>query len=86
MAKTRPFEVVHFPVQFPDPSGEVNVVQKVAAMIADKTDEMLVNTIKECARKEGITQLYLLDKRFIVNALKDAIKKWEDEHGTEKSN
>lgn len=44
-------------------------LKKIAVQIAETTDNLIIDSIKEIAEKEGITDLYILDKQNIVAAL-----------------
>lgn len=50
-------------------------VKKIAVQIAETTDNLIIYGIKEIAEKEGITDLYILDKQNIVAALEKQIPK-----------
>jgi hypothetical protein len=43
--------------------------KNIVAQIVDMTDKVILETIIEFAKSEGITDLYLLDKEFIKTAL-----------------
>lgn len=47
--------------------------RKIAANCVDMTDEIILRAIIEMAKDEGIQELYLLDKEFVLNALKKAL-------------
>lgn len=49
------------------------IYRKVAANCVDMTDETILRAIIEMAKDDGIQELYLLDKKFVLNALKKAI-------------
>lgn len=44
---------------------------KVAAVVADSTDAAIVAAIIAAARAEDVTDLYLLDKTFILDAIRE---------------
>lgn len=44
---------------------------KVAAVVEDSTDAAIVAAILAAARAEGVTDLYLLDKTFILDAIRE---------------
>lgn len=56
--------------------GSFKIKEKVAAQCVEMADEAIVKAVIDCAKENGITQLYLLDKDFVVTALQDAIKKY----------
>lgn len=47
----------------------------IAAKVADMTDSAIVEAIIEFAQKEGITDLYLMDKRFVMEALTEKLER-----------
>lgn len=53
------------------------IYRKIAANCVDMTDEIILRAIIEMAKDEGIQELYLLDKAFVLNALKKAIAEEE---------
>lgn len=55
------------------PSGAV-----IAAKVADMTDHAIWCAIIDAAREEGVTDLYLLDKQFVIDALREKIERMED--------
>lgn len=44
---------------------------KVAAVVEDSTDAAIVAAILAAARAEGVTDLYLMDKTFILDAIRE---------------
>ena len=48
---------------------------KVAAVVEDSTDAAIVAAILAAARAEGITDLYLMDKTFILDALREKLER-----------
>lgn len=51
---------------------------KIAAVVEDTTDNVIVAAILAAARTEGVTDLYLLDKKFIMGAIQE--KKERENH------
>ena len=45
--------------------------QKIAAVVEDTTDKAIVEAVLAAARDEGVTDLYLLDKTFILDAIRE---------------
>lgn len=75
-----PFEHYQFEVT---PEINVNdricsVHQKMLAKCVDMMDDAIVKAVVDVAREEGISDLYLLDKTFVVNALTKAIKEYNE--------
>lgn len=50
-------------------------VAKIAAVVAESTDKAIVNAIVAAAREEGITDLYLIDETFIIEAIRGKMEK-----------
>ncbi len=46
-------------------------VQKLMAVCVDKTEENIVEACIACAKEEGITDLYILDRQFVIDALRE---------------
>lgn len=46
-------------------------VQKLMAVCIDKTEEAIVEACIACAEKEGVTDLYLIDRQFVIDALRE---------------
>ena len=77
---TYPFEHYQFEVT---PKINVNddvysVQRKVLAQCVDMADDAIVRAVVDVAREEGISDLYLLDKTFVINALTKAIKEYNE--------
>ena len=47
--------------------------KNIVAQIVDMTDKVILETIIEFAKSEGVTDLYLLDKEFVKTALEREI-------------
>lgn len=48
---------------------DCKIRKNIVAQIVDMTDKVILETIIEFAKSEGITDLYLFDKEFIKTAL-----------------
>lgn len=48
-------------------------LRKLSVQIADQTDNLIIDGIREIAEKEGITDLYIINKENVVAALKKQI-------------
>ena len=59
-------------------NGVYMMIGKVAAIFADQTDKLLMDAIIQEAIKIGITELYVLNKDFIISAIRE---KMESEEG-----
>ena len=56
-------------------NGIYKMVGKVAAIFADQTDKMLMDAIIQEARANGITELYVLNKDFILSAIREKMER-----------
>ncbi len=54
-----------------------SINQKIAAHCVDMADEAILKAIISTAKAEGLSQLFLLDKEFVMNALRKAIAEHE---------
>ena len=61
------------PLNFNEVSDGIGYVHKVAVQIAETTDRLVLSAIEEIAKEQGITDLYVIDKRNVVAALKKQI-------------
>ena len=78
-AKKFPFTFEKFNMNGPEINfidGSLKIREKIVAQCVEMADEAIVKAVIDCAEENGITQLYLLDKDFVVTALQDAIKKY----------
>ena len=51
---------------------------KYKAQVLSAMDDEIVRAAVETARQEGITDLVLLDKQFVIDALVKAVDAWRD--------
>lgn len=56
-----------------------NIKYNVAAKVVDMTNEAIVQACISAAKDAGIDELYLMDKDFIIEALKEKIEKTKRE-------
>lgn len=77
---TYPFEHYQFEVtpKINVDEGVYSVQRKVLAQCVDMVDDAIVQAVVDVAREEGISDLYLLDKTFVVNALAKAIEEYKE--------
>ena len=54
--------------------SEMTVTFHFAAEVCDMADNAIRDAIVDAAQKAGITELYLLDKTFILEAIRDKIR------------
>ena len=53
---------------------ERTVTFHYAAEVCDLADDAIRDAVVDAARKAGITELYLLDKKFILEAIRDKLR------------
>ena len=54
--------------------SEMTVTFHFAAEVCDMADNAIRDAIVDAAQKAGITELYLLDKTFILEAIRDKLR------------
>lgn len=72
-----------FPENVPDFNAEnpmVTLSRKLMAETADRTDKTMVEAILHMCWLEGITDLWLIDKKFILEAITEKLER-EKKHG-----
>lgn len=47
--------------------------------LVDMADRCVVNTIIDAAREAGVTHLYLIDKKFVVDAIQEKLERMNDD-------
>lgn len=52
--------------------------EKIYAECLNIADEAIYKAVIRAAMDAGVTQIYLLDKQFVVDALTAALEKWRD--------
>lgn len=61
-------------IQMPRRCGNTHAFMvNVAAKVADMADDAIVTACIEAARDAGITDLYLIDKTFLLEAIRDKL-------------
>lgn len=60
-------------------SETMNVAYRVQAMLADMRDEAIVSAIVEEAQRQGLNDLILINKEFIVSAIIHEIQRLKGE-------
>lgn len=48
---------------------------QLAARVMEMSDEVIVNACVDAAREAGITDLYMLDKKFVIDALTEKLER-----------
>ena len=61
--------------------GVYSYTAKIAAEIVDKTDETIVNAVVDAARRAGVSDLYLLDRDWVLSAIREKMEREERERG-----
>lgn len=74
----RPIMKLEFEPALMGDNGVYMMIRKVAAIFADQTDKLLMDAIIQEAIKIGIAELYVLNKDFIISAIRE---KMESEEG-----
>lgn len=62
------------------------MIQRISAKAVDLQNEVIVAACIEAAKEAGVTDLYLLDKQFVAEAIQEKIEREmekEDSHGQE---
>lgn len=54
--------------------NEMTVTFHFAAEVCDMADNAIRDAVVDAARKAGITELYLMDKTFILEAIRDKLR------------
>lgn len=49
--------------------------QRIRAAAIDMTDNLIVQAITQAAKEEGVTDLYLIDKKFAADAIKEKLER-----------
>lgn len=49
--------------------------KKIQAAAIDMTDNLVVQAITQAAKEEGVTDLYLIDKKFAADAIKEKLER-----------
>lgn len=66
--------LMHYQFPHQDPTLEcamLDLHRTVAAVLTDTAEEAIVQAVKEAARAENVTDLYLLDRKFIMDAIRE---------------
>lgn len=50
-------------------------VKRIMAQVADLSDQAIYNAIKKAAQEAGVTDLYLMDKKFVLDALREKLER-----------
>ena len=61
-------------------AGMFSIITKIKAQTVDILDAITVDEVIRVAYEEGITHLFLLDRDFVIRALKNEIERWKEEN------
>lgn len=70
-----PLTKLEFEPELIKDTGIYKMVGKVAAIFADQTDRVLMDAIIREAKASGITELYVLNKDFIISAIREKMER-----------
>lgn len=59
-------------------NGIYTVTQRIFADCIDMENEAIVAAVVRAAKEVGFTEIFLLDKKFVLDALTAAVEKMED--------
>ena len=55
-------------------TNEMTVTFHFAAEVCDMADKAIMDAVVKAAQEAGITELYLLDRQFILEAIRDKLR------------
>lgn len=61
-------------------AGMFSIITKIKAQTVDILDAITVDEVIRVAYEEGITHLFLLDRDFVIRALKNEIERWKKDN------
>jgi short subunit dehydrogenase-like uncharacterized protein len=65
----------HMPqMEFADGYAQTQMIMDIVARVEDLRDKAVVDACVAAAREAGIHELYLLDKKFVIDALKEKLR------------
>ena len=50
-------------------------IQSISAVVADMTDKAIVQAALQYAKEAGITDLYMMDKQFLADAIREKLER-----------
>lgn len=75
--KTCPFEHIRLnPPEIKFDKGVYSFEQKVYAECINVEERAVVAAVVRAAKEAGFTEMFLLDRKFVLDALTEAVKKW----------
>lgn len=58
----------------------INYKQTIQAQVIDMTDRLILDAIIQAARENGVDDLYVIDKTFILEAIAEKIERMKGEN------
>lgn len=78
-------KMLHFSLNMPEFDFDTNtLIQRICAHALDMQEDAVVQACVRTAEEAGITDLYLIDKQFVIDALMEKIKREEAKEDTER--
>lgn len=68
------------PIDFDSIAGTYEITRKIAAQMIEKIDDEITRCIIDTAKEEGITDLYLIDKNFVISAIREKIEREKEKN------
>lgn len=84
MPDLKPYPMEHFSMNPPEikfEDGTFSFKNRIYAEVVDMKEDAIVHAVISDAMECGVTDLYLLDKNFVINALTTAIEAWNRRAG-----
>lgn len=74
---TKPFHQIDMPPVIKRDGTTIQATMNVKALCVDKIDNMAIETITEVAKENGITNVMLFEKGFVLDAVRNELKRRE---------
>lgn len=58
---------------------EYTIINKIKAQVVEVYNDVIVQACIDAAKEEGVNDLYLLDKKFVIDALREKIQRTKQE-------
>lgn len=55
--------------------GGLTITEKICAKIVDAHENAIIEAIFEAAKRDGITELFLIDRQFLLDAIKNEFER-----------
>ena len=56
-------------------TARYDITRSITAQIVDMTDKAIVDAVVQCARDNGVDEVWLLDKKFVLDALREKMER-----------